>query len=109
LSSFVGVKSAACSHEAIIHNKGTAKENVQHVRFKAINTLLGNLKMWMNTTFRGFKTSHYAPRYLAEFQYRFNRRFDLARLMPALLASCVLQAPAIETVVRSAMTAELGS
>jgi ribosomal protein L37AE/L43A len=56
LSSFVGVKSANCSHEPVIHNKGTAKENVQHTRFTAINTLLGNLKMWMNTTFRGFKT-----------------------------------------------------
>lgn len=47
-SSFVAVKSAACSHEPIIHNTGTAKANVQHVRFKAINTLLGNFKMWMS-------------------------------------------------------------
>lgn len=109
LSSFVGVKSAACSHEPIIHNNGTAKQNVQHARFKAINTLLGNLKMWMNTTFRGFKTGHYAPRYLAEFQYRFNRRFDLARLMPALLASCASQSPAIEAAMRSPMTAELAA
>lgn len=80
LASFVGVKSAACSHEPIIHNSGTAKANVQHARFMAINTLLGNLKMWMNTTFRGSKTGHYAMRYMAEFQYRFNRRFDLAKL-----------------------------
>ena len=33
LTSFQGVKSADCSHEPIIHNKGTAKENVQHARF----------------------------------------------------------------------------
>ena len=109
LSSFVAVKSAACSHEPIIHNTGTAKTNVQHARFNAINTLLGNLKMWMNTTFRGFKAGHYAPRYLAEFQYRFNRRFDLARLMPDLLASCAWHRPATETAMRSAMPAELGS
>jgi hypothetical protein len=109
LTSFKGVKSADCSHEPIIHNKGTAKENVQHARFKAINTLLGNLKMWMNTTFRGFKTGHYAPRYLAEFQYRFNRRFDLAKLMPSLLASCAFQPPATEAAMRMAMPAELGS
>ena len=31
---------ANCSHEAIIHNTGTGEENVQHQRFKAINTLL---------------------------------------------------------------------
>ncbi|MEJ8851992.1 IS1595 family transposase [Variovorax rhizosphaerae] len=109
LSGFVGVKSAACSHEPIIHNTGTAKANVQHARFKAINTLLGNLKMWMNTTFRGFKTDHYATRYLAEFQYRFNRRFDLTQLMPALLASCAVQLPAREVSMRTAMTAEFAT
>jgi ribosomal protein L37AE/L43A len=105
LSSFVGVKSVTRSHEAIIH--GTGKQSAQHPRFLAINTLLGNLKMWMNTTFRGFKTSHYAMRYMAEFQYRFNRRFDLARLMPMLLASCAFQPPATEAVIRTPMPAEL--
>ena len=41
----------------------------------------------MNTTFLGFKTGHYAMRYMAELQYRFSRRFALAKLMPSLLAS----------------------
>jgi hypothetical protein len=109
LYSFTGVKDANCSHEAIIHNSGTPKANVQHQRFMAINTLLGNLKMWMNSTFRGFKTAHYAMRYMAEFQYRFNRRFDLAELMPSLLASCAVQRPASETVIRTAMPAEFAS
>ncbi len=45
LASFVGVKSAACSHEPIIHNSATAKANVQHARFTAINTLLGVLPL----------------------------------------------------------------
>jgi hypothetical protein len=62
LASFVAVKAAACSHEPIIHNPGTAKANVQDARFKAINTLLGNLTMWMKTPFRGFKTGHCAMR-----------------------------------------------
>lgn len=107
LSSFVGVQSAACSHEPIVH--GTGKQSAEHPRFRAVNTLLGNLKMWMNATFRGFKARHYAPRYLAEFQYRFNRRFDLARLMPALLASCAFYPPANETTMRAAMAAELAT
>jgi ribosomal protein L37AE/L43A len=107
LSSFVGVKSANCSHEAIIH--GTGKQSAQHPRFLAINTLLGNLKMWMNTTFRGFKTSHYAMRYMAEFQFRFNRRFDLAALMPRLLRACASQTPTIELTLRTAMSAEFAS
>lgn len=109
LASFVGVKSAACSHEPIIHNSGTAKANVQDAHFNAINTLLGNLKMWMNTTFRGFKTGHDAMRYMAEFQYRFNRRLDLAGLMPSPLASCAFQRAATEAAIRTAMPAELGA
>ena len=107
LYSFNGVKSANCSHEPIIH--GTGKQSVQHPRFMAINTLLGNLKMWMNTTFRGFKCSHYALRYMAEFQYRFNRRFDLAKLMPRLLQSCAFQPPVPELVIRTAMPAEFAT
>lgn len=109
LASFTGVRAACCTHEPIVHNAGTAKANVQHQRFTAINTLLGNLKMWMNTTFRGFKTGHYAMRYMAEFQYRFNRRFDLARLMPSLLRSCALQGPTTELAIRTAMPTEFAS
>ncbi len=59
-------KPASCSHEPIIH--GTGKQSVQHPRSMAIDTLLGNLKMWMNTTLGGFKSSHYAMRYMAEFR-----------------------------------------
>lgn len=107
LSSFVGVKSAECRHEPIIH--GTGKRSMQHPRFFAINTLLGNLKMWMNTTFRGFKNDHYAMRYMAEFQYRFNRRFDLAEIMPRLLRSCAHQRPVNELMLRTAMSAEFAA
>ena len=63
----------------------------------------------MNTTFRGFKVGYYTPRYLAEFQYRFNQRFDLAKLMPSLLASYAWHRPATEAAMRTAMPAELGS
>ena len=40
---------------------------------------------------------------------RFNRRFDLARLMPDLLASCAWHRPATEGAIRTPMSAELGS
>jgi hypothetical protein len=33
------------------------------------------------------------PRYLAEFEYRFNRRFDLAAMMPRLTWSSVRTTP----------------
>lgn len=107
MSSFVAVKSAHCSHEPIPH--GSGKPSVQHPRFLAVNTLLGNLKMWMNGTFRGFKTDHYARRYLAEFQYRFNRRFDLAGLLPTLLAGCAASSAFTQQSIRLPIPAEVGS
>lgn len=105
LSSFVGVRAADCTHEAIAH--GSGKQSAQHPRFLAVNTTLGNLKMWMNATFHGFKTRHYAPRYLAEFQYRFNRRFDLAALLPRLLRAAAQNQPRTEASLRQAMPAEV--
>ena len=107
LSSFEGVKSAACSHGSIIH--GTGKRSTRHPRFLAIDTLVGNLKGWMNAAFHGFKTGHYALRCMAKFQYRFNRRFDLARHMPALLASCAFQLSTTEAAIRMAMPAVLAA
>ena len=37
--------------------------------------------------------AHYAARYLAEFQYRFNRRYDLAAMLPRLLQAAVTALP----------------
>ncbi|MES1954171.1 ISXo5 transposase [Salinisphaera hydrothermalis EPR70] len=36
-----------------------------------VNIMLGNLKTAINGTYHAFKFAKYAPRYLAEFQYRF--------------------------------------
>jgi len=57
--------------------------------FHWINTMLGNLKSSIQGTYHGFKIKKYAQRYLAEVQYRFNRRFDLAEMVPRLLFACV--------------------
>jgi hypothetical protein len=37
----------------------------------------------MTGPYRAVRNKH-LPRYLAEFEYRFNRRFDLAAMMPRL-------------------------
>jgi len=50
-----------------------------------VNTLLSNLKTAITGTYHGFKFEKYAYRYLAETQYRFNRRFDLSTMLPRLL------------------------
>jgi hypothetical protein len=57
--------------------------------FHWINTILGNLKTAIAGTYHAFDFSKYAHRYLAEFQYRFNRRFDLRSLLPRLAYACV--------------------
>ncbi len=57
--------------------------------FHWINTILGNLKIAIAGTYHAFNFEKYAHRYLAEFQYRFNRCFDLRSLLPRLVFACV--------------------
>ncbi len=49
-----------------------------------MNTVLGNLKGNIQGVTRWVSRVH-LDRYLAEFQYRFNRRFDLKSILPRLL------------------------
>ena len=62
-------------HERIV--TGGGKASVKLPQFQAVNTVLSNLKTAMAGTYHAFKFAKYAHRYLAEVQYRFNRRFDL--------------------------------
>lgn len=103
LSSFVGVTAAGCTHEPIPH--GTGKQAVQHPRFIWINTILGNLKRSLYGTHHAFNASKYGQRYLADFQYRFNRRFDLAGMVRRLAAAAILGSPCPEYQIRA--TAEI--
>jgi len=50
-----------------------------------VNTLLGNFKNPIQGSYHGFKFDKYAARYVAEVQYRFNRRFDLPHMISRLL------------------------
>ena len=43
--------------------------------------MLGNLKTSLVGTYHAFNHAKYAARYLAEFAYRFNRRFDLPSML----------------------------
>ena len=51
--------------------------------------MLGNLKTSLSGTYHAFNHSKYAHRYLAEFAYRFNRRYDLTTILPRLLYAIV--------------------
>ena len=74
-------------HERIV--TGGGKASVKLPQFKAVNTLLGNLKTAISGTYHAFDFAKYAHRYLAEFQYRFNRRFDMRAIFTRLLAALV--------------------
>ena len=61
-------------HERVVIGGG--KAGVKPLQFQAVNTVLSNLKTAMAGTYHAVKFAKYAQRYLAELQFRFNRRFD---------------------------------
>lgn len=70
---------------------GGGKQACEIPQLKAVNTVPGNLKTVITGTFHAFKFDKYADRYLAEYQFRFNRRFVLGSLAQAIIraaASC---------------------
>lgn len=78
LACFKAFNTAHCQHTAIVTGSGRA--SAQNPVFKWVNTLLGNVKNALSGTFHAFHPKH-SPRYLAEFEYRFNRRFDLGSMI----------------------------
>jgi ribosomal protein L37AE/L43A/transposase-like protein len=81
LRCFAGVTTAGCSHKVIVTGSGSVAARTP--AFKWVNTALGNIKASITGTYRAINSKH-VPRYLAEFEYRFNRRYDLAAMIPRL-------------------------
>jgi hypothetical protein len=94
-ASLVGAK-----HQRIV--TGGGKASVDKPEFKAIDTLLGNLKTAITGTYHAFDFAKYAHRYLGEFQFRFNRRFDMRTILHRLARSMLRARPTPEPVVRLA-------
>lgn len=90
---FTGVKNAGCFHQSII--TGGGPDSVEIKEFKWVNTMLGNVKNAIRGSYHAISKKH-IPRYLAEFCYRFNRRFQL-REMVRRLAYVALQTPPLPT------------
>lgn len=82
------------------HVTGGGRQGAQTPQLHWVNTLLGNLKTSMAGTYHAFDHAKYAQRYLAEFCYRFNRRFDLAAMLPRLLKALATTSPLLLTVLR---------
>jgi ribosomal protein L37AE/L43A len=81
---------------------GGGKASVELEQFRAVNTVLSNLKTALSGTYHAVKFFKYAPRYLAEVQYRFNRRYDLRSILGRLIRAAAITSPHPEHVVRAA-------
>jgi transposase-like protein len=91
LNCFLEVRHAECDHEPIITHSG--REYDEFKVFKWVNTMIGNVKNSIHGTYHAVSQKH-LPRYLAEFCYRFNRRFQLDKMVNRL-AYVALRTPPI--------------
>ena len=81
LACFTGLAKAGMIHTAIA--RGRASRRLVDPRFKWVNIGLGNIKSAITGTCRAIRPKH-AARYLAAYEYRYNRRSDLGRMVPGL-------------------------
>ena len=79
LACFKAVTEAQCEHFSIV--TGGGPDSVKKAQFIWVNTMIGNVKNSIVGTYHAIKPKH-LPRYLAEFSYRFNRRFQLEDMLP---------------------------
>ncbi len=89
LACFAAVSKAGCAHRpTIMSGPGIAR---RRLTLTWVDTMLGNVKNAIHGTYHAIREKH-LPRYLAEFSYRFNRRFDLASML-ARLATAAARTP----------------
>jgi transposase-like protein len=90
LACFAAVVDAGCHHVSIV--TGGGPQSVTKEEFAWVNTMIGNVKNAIHGTYHAINPKH-LPRYLAEFCYRFNRRFDLEAMMPRFLHAAARTPP----------------
>jgi transposase-like protein len=87
LNCFTAVQAAGAKHEPSI--VGTTRKSSAMPCFRWVNTILSNLKTATSGTYHAFDFGKYGFLYLAEAQYRFNRRFDLSTILTRLMYAAV--------------------
>ncbi len=81
LGGFKGIEDAGYKHSALV--TGGGHQSMTKEEFTWVNTMLGNVKNSLHGSYHSINPKH-LPRYLAEFCYRFNRRFDLKSMISRL-------------------------
>ena len=87
LGCFTVAKGLGALHDREV--TGGGKASVSNDKFRAVNTLIGNVKTALTGTYHAIKFAKYAYRYLAEVQFRFNRRYNLRSILGRLLGALV--------------------
>jgi transposase-like protein len=87
-------------HDVTVTGGGAA--SVKLPQFKAVNTVLGNLKTSLTGTYHAIGFAKYAHRYLAQVQYLFNRRFNLRTILTRLARAASSTRPCPVRAVRAA-------
>lgn len=90
LGCFRAVREVGCTHTAIVTSRIDGAERL--AVFRWVNTILGNVKTAIAGNFHALRR-HYVARYLAEFQYRFNRRHALKDMFADLVHNAVRTTP----------------
>jgi transposase-like protein len=86
------------AHRVVIAPKGKAGCEIEPFRW--VNVVLGNLKTALSGTHHAFDFRKYAHRYLAEIGYRFNRRANLASMVPRLAVALMRATPCSRTKIQ---------
>jgi transposase-like protein len=90
LSCWPAVAEAGCEHFPM--RTGSGPQAARWSPFKWVNTVLGNIKAAIVGTYRRVSPKH-APRYLASFAWRFNRRRQLDSAVQRLAWACAHTGP----------------
>ncbi len=88
LGCFLGLADAGMRHVPVLTGGGRPKNTI----FKWVNIGLGNIKSAITGTCRSFDGQH-TDRYLAAYEWRFNRRFDLRKNVGRLARSALATLP----------------
>ena len=79
-----------CAHWSL--NTGGGPSSVEKQEFTWVNTMLGNVKNAIHGTYHAIAGKHLG-RYLGAFSYRFNRRFELDRMIERFTYAACRTAP----------------
>ena len=97
LSCFGTVATAGCLHTPIA--AGGGKASVRAKEFAWPDTVIGNAETALRSTHHSMGGKR-AQRYLSEFEYRFNLRYDLPSMVPRLARAAARTPPISEKLLR---------